>query len=117
MTGSVSYLKGLASEAQVAQRYERAGAALLAQRWKARSGEIDLIFSEGDTLIFVEVKCSKTIGRALESVRPRQVRRIIASAEVFAACAGKGALQDVRFDVAAVDAQGQIEIVENAFAA
>ncbi|MEM6276405.1 MAG: YraN family protein [Pseudomonadota bacterium] len=116
MTGMVSYLKGWAAEEQVADRYQRAGARLISRRWKAPSGEIDLVFSHGDTLIFVEVKCSKTIERALQSVSARQARRIMASAEVYADLMCKGALTDIRFDVAALDGQGRIEVVENAFA-
>ena len=117
MSGIVSYLKGAASEDQVAMLYQKWGATVIAQRWLGQGGEIDLIFEHAGQIIFVEVKSSVTIARALESLGPRQINRLLASASDFLSRQPAGALTETRFDVAAVDGAGRIEIVENALMA
>ena len=117
MSGIVSHLKGSAFEDQVAARYEREGARVVARRWRGTAGEIDLICEKAGEVIFIEVKSSSSITRALESLGPRQIARLLASAEDFLARRPSGALTEARFDVAAVDGAGRIEIVENALMA
>ena len=114
MSGIVSHLKGAASEDQVAMLYEKRGATIVARRWMGDGGEIDLICEQAGQIIFIEVKSSATIARALESLGPRQIKRLLASASDFLSRQPSGALTDMRFDVAAVDGTGRIEIVENA---
>ena len=108
--GCVAYHAGLAAEDQVARMYDRSGRPICARRWRGAGGEIDLIARDGDEVIFIEVKKSRTHALAAEHLTPRQMARIYASASEFLA-------GDVRFDVALVDATGEIEILENAFAA
>lgn len=117
MTGSVSYHAGLAAEESVARDYAARGVKIARQRWRGKGGEIDLIGREGESLIFVEVKKSKSFARAAERVTRRQMERIFSAAEEFCAGEPKGALTEMRFDVALVNAMGQIRILENAFAA
>lgn len=116
MGGAVAYHAGLAAEHQVAAHYQRAGRKIAAHRWRGRyGGEIDLIAREGDTVIFIEVKRAACHAWAAERVSPRQLRRIGISAEEFVALRPECANLDRRFDLALVDAQGRIEIVENAY--
>jgi putative endonuclease len=77
-------------------------------------GEIDLICGDADGLVFVEVKKGKDHAGALARVTPRQLDRIRASAEAYAAGMPRGSLTEMRIDIALVDAQGRIAIVENA---
>lgn len=112
--GAVGYQKGLSAEDQVARFYQSLGHELLHMRWRGRGGEIDLIFSKGDEIVFVEVKASRDHARALARLSHRQVTRLCASAEEFLGLCPKGSLTPMRLDVALVDAQGQIEILENA---
>jgi putative endonuclease len=65
-------------------------------------------------VIFIEVKKSKTHGRAAESLGPNQIARIYNSAAMFLEGEPKGQNTDARFDVALVDANGVISILENA---
>jgi putative endonuclease len=102
MSGARSYHAGLAAEDSVAQRYARAGHQVAARRWRGKSGEVDLIARDGDVVIFIEVKQSRTHADA---------------AEEFIGDEPNGSLTDVRFDVALVDGKGVIEILENAYAA
>lgn len=115
MSGAVSYHAGLAAEGQVVAEYLRLGLTLAAQRWRGISGEIDLIFRQGDGLVFVEVKKSDTFAHAADHLCQAQMRRIWNSASEFLAGEPGGQDTEVRLDVALVDAQGRIEIRESAF--
>jgi putative endonuclease len=112
--GRTNHLAGLAAEAQVADHFLRAGLALREQRWRGPCGEIDLICEHDDALVFVEVKKGKDHAGALARVTPRQLDRIRASAEAYAASLPHGSLTVMRIDIALVDSAGRIAIVENA---
>lgn len=113
--GAVNHHSGMSAEIRIAQDYERRGFPTDRQRWRGKSGEIDLIARDGDGLIFVEVKKSRTFSRAAERISRAQMRRIYASAEEYLGTQPRGQLTDVRFDVALVDGQGAIQVIENAF--
>lgn len=116
MGGLVSYRTGLAAEAAVARHYTRSGRPVAATRWRGIGGEIDLIARDGAEVIFIEVKQAKTHAWAAERVTPRQMQRILSAASEFLADEPAGQGTAVRFDVALVDGNGQVAIVENAFA-
>ncbi len=113
--GSVSYHAGQAAEQTVAADYERRGYAIADRRWRGAGGEIDLIARNGDGVVFVEVKKSKSFDSAAARISPRQIERICASAAQFLEGEPRGQLTNVRFDAALVDASGAVQIIENAF--
>lgn len=113
--GAVSCLSGAAAEGAVARAYLRAGYRLLAERWRGQSGEIDLIFDEGQGLVFVEVKAAKELDKAALSLGARQRRRIVAAASEYLAQVPGGLGSSVRFDLAMVDGVGRVRVLENAF--
>ncbi|MBM1690461.1 YraN family protein [Sulfitobacter geojensis] len=113
--GRMAFHAGVAAELRIAQDYERRGFAIARRRWRGAGGEIDLIVRDGNGLIFVEVKKSRSLARAAESLSLRQMQRIYASAEEFLGTEPRGSLTDVRFDVALVDGSGDLQIIENAF--
>ncbi|MFY0647135.1 YraN family protein [Sulfitobacter geojensis] len=113
--GRMAFHAGVAAELRIAQDYERRGFAIARRRWRGAGGEIDLIVRDGNGLIFVEVKKSRSLALAAESLSSRQMQRIYASAEEFLGTEPRGSLTDVRFDVALVDGSGDLQIVENAF--
>ena len=113
--GRMAFLGGLSAEQRIAQDYERRGFAVARRRWRGSGGEIDLILQQGNALVFVEVKQSRSLARAAESLSCRQMQRICCAAEEFLGTQPAGALTEVRFDVALVDGQGQTRIIENAF--
>lgn len=117
IAGRTAYHAGLAAEESVCRLYDRSGRPIIARRWRGSIGEIDLIAREGDVVVFIEVKKSSSHARAAEHLTHRQMQRIMATASEFVGGEPKGQLTDIRFDVALVDAAGQIEIVENALAA
>ena len=114
LRGHTNHLAGLAAEAQVEAHFLRAGLALRERRWRGPCGEIDLICGDADGLVFVEVKKGRDHAAALARVTPRQLDRIRASAEAYAAGMPRGSLTEMRVALALVDAAGRIEIVENA---
>lgn len=112
--GSVGYHAGLAAETCVANDYERRGYPIAARRWRGQGGEIDLVARNGDGFVFIEVKKSRTFDRALERLSQRQITRLFAAAEEFLAGEPKGGMTEIRFDVAVMNAQGDIRVIENA---
>jgi len=113
--GQLSCLTGFAAEGAVSRAYIRAGYVALAERWRGQSGEIDLIFDEGQGLVFVEVKAARDFERAALSLGARQRQRIVAAAEEYLALVPGGHMRNVRFDLALVDGMGRVRVLENAF--
>jgi putative endonuclease len=115
MAKGTSYYKGLMAESKVADHYMQYGHRAKASRMKTAYGEVDLIMEKNNQYVFVEVKCSKTFAQAAIRISQRQIERIHAAAEDYLAKLGLLGVVDCRFDAALVDANGRIEIVENAF--
>ena len=110
-----NYHSGLAAEDSVADHYVRIGADIAARRWRGRAGEVDLIAQQGDDLVFVEVKKSRSHSHAARRISQRQMERIYAAAGEYLAASGRDQNTNVRFDVALLDQHGAIDIIENAF--
>lgn len=104
----------MAAESIVAQHYCQAGGEIAEQRWRGEGGEIDIIVKQGDDLVFVEVKQSKTFEGAAESLSAHQANRIMTAGAEYAGTRGAGLLTNMRFDVALVDGTGAIEVLPNA---
>jgi putative endonuclease len=99
---------------------ERKGYAILARRYRTARGEIDIIATDGETLVFVEVKARATgeFGTAAEAVTRRKQLRLIAMAVDYLARASIGG-RPCRFDVVAIDdalTDPRIVVYRNAFA-
>ena len=65
----------------------------------------------------MEVKSARSLDRAALRLAPRQAARILSAAEEFLGSQPDGALTESRVDVALVDRQGRIEVIENALGA
>ncbi|SMP29178.1 YraN family protein [Shimia sagamensis] len=113
-TGRSNYLAGQAAEDMVLRHYEAKGLSLAKARWRGKAGEVDLILRDGDELVFVEVKHSRSFDSAVVRLLPKQVQRLMKAAEEFAGGEPKGLLTEMRFDVALVNGQGEVHILENA---
>lgn len=115
--GKTSHYAGEAAEMRIATDYERRGFPVARRRWRGQGGEIDLILRDGDGLVFVEVKQSRSFDRALAHLSQRQVARLYAAAEEYLGTQPQGSLTEIRFDVALVNGFGEIRVIENAFCA
>ncbi len=114
MIAARNYHAGLAAESSVLRQYLDTGYELLAQRFRGLRGEIDLVLRKGAAVIFVEVKKSRSFDAALARLGPSQIDRIFDTASEFLGSQPLGQLTETRFDVALVNAQGQITVMENA---
>lgn len=75
---------------------------ILARRYRAPMGEIDLIAARGNHVVFVEVKARATVEAAIHSLAPRQQLRLRRGAEHFLARYPKYAGRTLRFDLMVV---------------
>ena len=112
--GTTNHLAGLAAEHSVISEYAGRAHRVLAHRWRGDAGEIDLIFADGDGLIFTEVKKSRSHDAALRNLGKWQQKRIYEAATEYLADTGRSLATQMRFDVALVDGQGHIQVMENA---
>jgi putative endonuclease len=111
----VAYHSGVAAESSVASDYDRRGRAVAHRRWRGQAGEIDLIARDGDGYVFVEVKKARSFDEAATRLGRQQMDRILAAAMEFLGTVPGGMLAAMRFDVALVNARGEVRIIENAF--
>lgn len=111
--GSLNYQSGLAAEDCALGHYTRAGAELLARRWRGRAGEIDLIVRVSGIVVFVEVKAAATFDLAAQRLSPNQFSRIASAAEEFLASQHFEDPGIARVDAALVDGTGRVDIIEN----
>lgn len=110
-----NHIAGIAAETCVERHYDERGLRCMDRRWRGRGGEIDLVFEDSGSVVFVEVKASSTHSRARNRVARAQMQRIMRCGSEYVAQLPKGQLTPVRFDVATVNAIGEVELVENAF--
>lgn len=113
--GRLAALSGVMAEDSVHRHYLAQGAVLRASRWRGKAGEIDLIFQDGEDLVFVEVKKAATHALAAERLRPAQMARICQAACEYCEMTGLSSAVPMRFDAALVDQAGRIEQISNAF--
>ena len=98
---------------------KKIGYKILAQNYRTKLGEIDIIAKEKKTLVFVEVKIRKSIryGNPKWAVTPKKQRKISMVALSYLKATRQSDAR-ARFDVVAISSnqdQPQIEIIKNAF--
>lgn len=98
--------RGSQVEAAARAFLRRAGLADVAANASFRSGELDLVMRDGDSLVFVEVRYRRDarFGGGAASVDARKQRRIATAAALFLQAHPALARQPCRFDV--VEAEG-----------
>lgn len=112
--GAMAHARGLSAEDQVARHYEAQGYTHVQSRWRGQGAEIDLIFRNGVEIVFIEVKSSRTHEQAATLLSARQLHRLAQAAEEFLGTQPLESLTPMRLDVALVDTNGAIDILENA---
>ncbi len=112
-----SYALGVAAESCARQLLESKSYHILAQRYKTKAGEIDLIAKRGDHLAFVEVKRRKTQDEAAWSIAPRQQAKIALAAEVFLGEHAALSQCSASFDVVLISPTEGCAHIEQAFLA
>lgn len=109
--------RGEQAEAIALRYLEAKGLKLIAQNYRCRFGEIDLVMRDGKTTVFAEVRLRKSdaFGGALASVDGHKQRRILAAARQYLSEQRDSPI--CRCDVVLLsDVSGQgIEWIQNAF--
>ena len=111
-------LSGPWGEALAAEYLRKKGWRIEAMNYRTRLGEIDIIASNRQYLVFCEVKLRKSanFAAAREFVDARKQQRLRTAAELY--LAQNGIEAPARFDVAEVyddETPPRIEYIENAF--
>ena len=103
---------GRQAEHDVASLLHARGFKILAQRYKTKGGEIDIIAASPECLVFVEVKARPSLAQAAYALSARQQMRLWQAAEITLAQNPHWARSGIRFDAALVT-HGGIEILED----
>lgn len=90
------------------------GLKLLERNFRCRSGEIDLIMRDGESLVFVEVRYRRNarFGAGAETVDRRKQARLVAAAQTY--LHRNGSSVPCRFDVVSVTGP-RLEWIPDAF--
>ena len=114
--------KGQDYEDMAASYLLAAGLDLLERNFRCKAGEIDIICSQGEQLIFVEVRYrgNRKYASAAESVDKRKQRKIILAAQFYLQRNRRYQAQPCRFDVIAITssqsaAKDNVQWLKNAF--
>lgn len=113
---------GAAAEEQATVYFQELGWRVAQRNWRCRSGEIDLVACDGETLVFIEVRSRTAPGRygtAIEAITPRKCRQVRETAEVYLRVHGISG-RPVRFDVVAITFNNdgtveELKHIKNAF--
>ncbi len=108
-------LQGERSEQQACHYLLKQGLLLIEKNFHSKYGEIDLIMSEDNILVIVEVRFRKSnkYGGALESISRKKQSRIIATTQYYLATHKVNS--SVRFDVITMSNNTDIHWIKNAF--
>jgi len=107
---------GRDGESRAAEWYVANGYEILDRNWRIRSGELDIVAQRDNAVVFCEVKTrsSARFGRGLEAVGWEKQRRVRALALAWLD-ASECHYREIRFDVADVDGDGTVEVIEGCF--
>lgn len=111
---------GRSAEILAAAELGKRGYRIIASNYRCRRGEIDLIAKDGDSIVFIEVRCKRggEFGTPAESITHSKMEKLLTTAEHYLL---DNDLTDVpcRFDVVEVVSEcGKLvvdQIIRNAF--
>lgn len=107
---------GREAEHRAEQWLARQGLRALSRNYRCRGGEIDLVMHDGESLVFVEVRCrnNDSHGGALASVGAGKQRRLVIAAQHYLQTSGWQG--PCRFDVVGFEPDGDKPLwIRNAF--
>jgi putative endonuclease len=87
----------------------------VSRNFRCKQGELDLIMTDQQTLVIIEVRFRKSdkYGSATESITRTKQSRIIAATHVYLST--RKTDNPIRFDVIAISGNGNINWIQNAF--
>lgn len=107
--------RGDNAEQQALDFLLKQGLQLVCKNYRCKTGELDLVMSDQQTLVIVEVRFrqSDKFGGALESITQKKQSRIIAATEHYIMSNKINPM--IRFDVIAMSGNQEINWIKNAF--
>jgi len=104
---------GVAAENLAADFLVKQGLQIKARNWQCRFGEIDLIASDGATLVFVEVRrrASSKFGDAATSITAAKQGKLTATAQLYLATLKSA--PPCRFDAILLDGASDLRWLKN----
>ena len=110
--GMKTTIRGKQAETAVAEELSRNGYEIIAQNWKTKVCEIDIIAQKGKIIYFVEVKfrAQATQGSGLEYIGPQKLHKIHFAASIWTQCNNWEG--DYRLLAASVTTDGMDYIIE-----
>lgn len=108
-------IRGESAEEQAHNFLVNKGLTPVCRNYRCKQGELDLIMTDHQTLVIIEVRFRKTdqYGSAAETVTRAKQSRIIAATHIY--LSSHKADRPVRFDVIAISGNGNVEWIQNAF--
>lgn len=94
-----AWYRGRLAEAAAEVHLRLKGFGIIGRNVRTPVGELDIVARRRDLVVFAEVKARQDWQTAAESLRPRQMARIVRAAEAFLARRADLAQSRVRFDV------------------
>ncbi len=95
--------RGAAAEELACRNLVRGGLRVVARNVRFRMGEIDIVARDGNTWVFVEVRCRARRGDAAASIDARKRGKIRAAAQLFLSGRFGDRWPRCRFDVIVVE--------------
>src|SRR5690625_1460087 len=113
--GQSNWRSGIAAEQAAARHYQARGGTVLAERFRTKDGELDLVIDLHGVLVFVEVK-HRSSKFADSPITERQWQRLAnAALHYMVPIQNKTGVQpSCRFDVVLAGQDGRLRIIENA---
>lgn len=117
LKAQLSKQRGDAAEARAEAYLIQQGLKPVARNWRCTLGELDVVMSDAETLVIVEVRArsSTSHGGALASVDARKRGKLMRTALAFVQAHPAWQDAPIRFDVVTIEADGQGRWLPNAF--
>ncbi|MEJ5142907.1 YraN family protein [Gluconobacter albidus] len=112
--GVQSYYTGLDAENIAARLLEERGLTILARRLRTPYGELDLLATDSEWLIAVEVKQRRSLRESASCLTVRQSQRLMEAFEYILLTKPEWNRPNTRFDLIVVDLSGQARRIQDA---
>lgn len=88
---------------------------IVERNFRTPGGEIDIVARKGDVLVFVEVRSREApdFGTPEESVTPAKRRRVVGAARQYLSKVPPSSWREARFDVIAIEGNGDAAILRH----
>lgn len=107
--------QGDEAEERACRHLDWSGFTIMERNFRTKGGEIDIVARKGDVLVFVEVRSREIpdFGTPEESVTPAKRRRIVGAARQYLSNVPPSSWREARFDVIAIEGNGDAAVLRH----